>query len=280
MDFSYAETFPGPATDGYERLLHDAMIGDATLFIRTDEVEQAWRITDPFLEAWSDDGVPLAHYAAGTWGPHEAELLLANDLRQWRGYIDGGSETLVNALAAAIEAKGGRIHLGAAAIDWSVVDVLMGDERCVPPDDPDSNQRLVRESLLDRVAAVAAFHPMICEEVENFDQLVAWIPAFDLVHLGLGPAGHTASLFPDSPDLEAPPGRMAVVTTDPNGNNPHPRMTLTFGAIARARRVVFTISGGEKHDIWTAIQAGQNLPATRVRAAEIIWIVDHEAAGG
>ena len=83
MDFSYAETFPGPAADGYERLLHDAMIGDATLFIRTDEVEQAWRITDPFLEAWSEDGVPLAHYPAGTWGPHEAELLLASDLRRW-----------------------------------------------------------------------------------------------------------------------------------------------------------------------------------------------------
>jgi glucose-6-phosphate 1-dehydrogenase len=83
MDFSYAETFPGPATDGYERLLHDAMIGDATLFIRTDEVEQAWRITDPFLEAWSEEGVPLADYAAGTWGPREAELLLANDLRRW-----------------------------------------------------------------------------------------------------------------------------------------------------------------------------------------------------
>jgi glucose-6-phosphate 1-dehydrogenase len=83
MDFSYAETFPGPAADGYERLLHDAMVGDATLFIRTDEVEQAWRITDPFLMAWSEDGVPLAHYAAGTWGPREAELLLAADLRRW-----------------------------------------------------------------------------------------------------------------------------------------------------------------------------------------------------
>jgi glucose-6-phosphate 1-dehydrogenase len=83
MDFSYAETFPGPAADGYERLLHDAMIGDATLFIRTDEVEQAWRIVDPFLEAWSEEGVPLAHYRAGTWGPREAELLLAADLRRW-----------------------------------------------------------------------------------------------------------------------------------------------------------------------------------------------------
>jgi glucose-6-phosphate 1-dehydrogenase len=83
MEFSYAQAFPGPAADGYERLLHDAMIGDATLFIRTDEVEQAWRICDPFLEAWSEDGVPLAHYQAGTWGPHEAELLLAADLRRW-----------------------------------------------------------------------------------------------------------------------------------------------------------------------------------------------------
>ena len=84
MDFSYARTFPGPTSGGYERLLHDAMIGDATLFIRTDEVEQAWRICDPFLQAWAEDGVPLAHYPAGSWGPHEAELLLANDLRQWR----------------------------------------------------------------------------------------------------------------------------------------------------------------------------------------------------
>jgi glucose-6-phosphate 1-dehydrogenase len=83
MEFSYAETFPGPAADGYERLLHDAMVGDATLFIRTDEVEQAWRIVDPFLEAWSEEGVPLAHYPAGTWGPREAELLLAADLRRW-----------------------------------------------------------------------------------------------------------------------------------------------------------------------------------------------------
>jgi 6-phosphogluconolactonase len=171
-------------------------------------------------------------------------------------------------------------EVGAASIDWGVVEVLMGDERCVPPNDPDANQRLVRESLLDQVAPVASFHPMICDEVDAFDQLVAWIPAFDLVHLGLGPDGHTASLFPGSAGLDSPPGRMAILNTDPNGNNPHPRMTLTFGAIARARRVVFTISGSEKRDIWTAIQAGEDLPATRVRAAEIIWIVDHEAAGG
>jgi glucose-6-phosphate 1-dehydrogenase len=83
MEFSYADVFPGTTAGGYERLLHDVMIGDATLFIRTDEVERSWRIVDPFLQAWADDGVPLAQYRAGTWGPRDADLLLARDLRQW-----------------------------------------------------------------------------------------------------------------------------------------------------------------------------------------------------
>lgn len=84
MDFSYATAFPGPGADGYERLLHDAMIGDPTLFIRTDEVEQAWRIVDPYLEAWAEGDAPLSFYAAGTWGPREADLMLARDQREWR----------------------------------------------------------------------------------------------------------------------------------------------------------------------------------------------------
>ncbi len=83
MDFSYAQAFPGSTADAYERLLHDAMIGDPTLFIRTDEVAQAWTIVDPILDAWAEDGSPLTRYAAGTWGPHEADLLLARDLREW-----------------------------------------------------------------------------------------------------------------------------------------------------------------------------------------------------
>ncbi len=83
MDFSYAEAFPGTTAGGYERLLHDVMVGDATLFIRTDEVERAWQIVDPLLEAWSQDGVPLSQYAAGTWGPKEADSLLTRELRQW-----------------------------------------------------------------------------------------------------------------------------------------------------------------------------------------------------
>jgi len=84
MDFSYARVFQGTNADAYERLLYDAMIGDATLFIRTDEVTQAWTIVDPFLQAWGEAGIPLARYPAGSWGPREADHLLERDLRQWR----------------------------------------------------------------------------------------------------------------------------------------------------------------------------------------------------
>ena len=84
MDFSYAETFAGDeAADGYERLIHDAMVGDATLFIRSDEVQQAWRIVDPYLQAWSE-GAPLYFYPAGTWGPHMADLLVERHGDHWR----------------------------------------------------------------------------------------------------------------------------------------------------------------------------------------------------
>jgi glucose-6-phosphate 1-dehydrogenase len=87
MDFSYATAFPGPEADGYERLLHDAMIGDPTLFIRTDEVELAWRIVDPYLTAWAASDAPLSFYPAGSWGPRESDVLLSHDHRKWRNYI-------------------------------------------------------------------------------------------------------------------------------------------------------------------------------------------------
>jgi glucose-6-phosphate 1-dehydrogenase len=72
------------APDAYERLLLDAMVGDPTLFIRSDEVDQAWQIVDPLLEAWSEGNVPLSGYAAGTWGPRAADQLIERDGRQWR----------------------------------------------------------------------------------------------------------------------------------------------------------------------------------------------------
>ena len=84
MDFSYRAAFLEETPDAYERLLLDAMVGDPTLFIRADEVEQAWKIVEPLQEAWAGDTSPLARYAAGTWGPVEADRLLERDGRRWR----------------------------------------------------------------------------------------------------------------------------------------------------------------------------------------------------
>jgi 6-phosphogluconolactonase len=173
-----------------------------------------------------------------------------------------------------------RLAAAGDGIDWGTVNVLMGDERCVPAGDPDANQRLVREALLDRVPPVASFHPMDCGDVAAYDKLLAWIPAFDVVHLGLGPDGHTASLFPGSTALAAAPGRLVVRNTDPSGRNGHDRMTVTFGALARARRILFTVAGAEKHDAWAKVAAGDDVPAAKVRAAEVIWLVDRAASGG
>jgi glucose-6-phosphate 1-dehydrogenase len=84
MDFSYGAAFVEESPEAYERLLLDAMAGDPTLFIRTDEVEQAWRIWDPVLEAWADPATPEPEgYAAGSWGPAAANALLGEG-RSWR----------------------------------------------------------------------------------------------------------------------------------------------------------------------------------------------------
>jgi glucose-6-phosphate 1-dehydrogenase len=84
MDFFYGAAFLEEAPEAYERLLLDALVGDPTLFIRSDEVEQAWRICDPILDAWSEADAPLATYESGTWGPAEADRLLARDGHRWR----------------------------------------------------------------------------------------------------------------------------------------------------------------------------------------------------
>ena len=84
MDFFYNAAFLEETPEAYERLLLDALVGDQTLFIRTDEVEQAWQIVDPILRAWADGNAPLARYESGSWGPAEADHLMARDGRRWR----------------------------------------------------------------------------------------------------------------------------------------------------------------------------------------------------
>ena len=84
MDFFYGAAFLEETPEAYERLLLDALVGDPTLFIRSDEVAQAWRIVDPVLAAFEEGDLPLARYEAGTWGPPEADALLDRDGRRWR----------------------------------------------------------------------------------------------------------------------------------------------------------------------------------------------------
>ncbi len=164
-------------------------------------------------------------------------------------------------------------------VDWQVVDVLMGDERCVAPADPEANQRLVREALLTRVEPVGSFHPMDCGEPSAYQRLLEGMPVLDLVHLGLGPDGHTASLFTASAALDAPEGTLAMLSRDPNERNPHDRMTITLETIARARLVLFTVEGSSKAQAFNALRNGDDIPASRVRAREVVVLVDPEAAG-
>lgn len=166
-------------------------------------------------------------------------------------------------------------------IDWWKVDVYWGDERCVPLDDENSNYRLVRESLLEKVGAVNANFPMRCDEGPDPYQLrLGELGRLDVVHLGLGPDGHTASLFPGSPGLAADPGRLVVMNEDPSERNPFPRMTLTFAGIERARLVLITATGEAKREALARVAADDHdTPAARVRADRVLWIVDPAAAG-
>ena len=89
MDFNYVDYFGSVPSTGYERLLYDSMVGDSTLFHRADVVEEAWRIATPIVDVWASlPAREFPNYAAGTWGPAQADELLKRDGRQWREIKD------------------------------------------------------------------------------------------------------------------------------------------------------------------------------------------------
>ena len=159
-----------------------------------------------------------------------------------------------------------------SGIDWPSVTVLFGDERVVPVSDPESNEGMARAELLDHVP-VGEVHSLVNSGAEPYEDLLEQLGAIDLVHLGMGPDGHTASLFPGTPALDVN-DKLVVQNGDPN--HPHPRLTLTFRGIALARHVVFTIEGEEKADAWRHVRSGEDLPAGRVHAERVTWLVDRE----
>ena len=170
----------------------------------------------------------------------------------------------------------------AANVDWSGVDVFFGDERWVSIHDPDSNEGMARLAFLDEldpswIHSLRHAGDTIDEAAANYDALLREFGPIDLVHLGLGPDGHTASLFPGSPALAVDD---ALVVPNPgDAAHPHDRLTFTYPAIARTRTVVFTVAGEGKREAFDRVRAGDDVPATHVEADRILWLVDPAAAG-
>ncbi len=171
--------------------------------------------------------------------------------------------------------------LAVADVGWSEVDVFFGDERWVLVGDPESNEGMARHAFIDQVRPRAVYSmrqagDTIEEAADAYDWLLRDHGPLGLVHLGLGPDGHTASLFPGSPALDE---REQLVVTTGDEFHPHPRLTLTFPALDRSGLAVFTVAGEGKREALQRVKAGDDLPAAHVSAARVIWLVD-EAANG
>jgi len=180
----------------------------------------------------------------------------------------------------------------AARFPWKQIQFFFGDERYVPADDARSNFRMARETLLTRVPIPPEnVHPMPTDFERPADAAAAYEsemrkvlgerPEFDIVFLGVGPEGHTASLFPDSPALAEK--KRWVVAVEVPAETPQ-RLTLTLPVLNSARNVFFLAEGSKKREIVAAIRRDHEgdtsvYPAARViSAGHVIWYLDQAAA--
>jgi len=178
-------------------------------------------------------------------------------------------------------------------IPWDRVHWFIGDERFVPADDPLNNMGMARQIFLDRWAPASNIHPIPTDtadpdkaarryenELQTFygaAQLDPARPLFDVVLMGVGPDGHTASLFPDYPAIETT-GRWVVGVPQAHVEPFVPRVTLTLPALDSCREMLFEVSGSDKRAILTRVLDGENLPANRARSTgETIWLADEAA---
>jgi len=169
-------------------------------------------------------------------------------------------------------------RLAGADLPWSDIECFFGDERCVPPDDPASNYRMAHEALLAHVPATA--HRMRGEDcdAEAYERVLrerlGERPRFDLVLLGLGEDGHTASLFPGDPALEERE-RLVRRVEGPDVA----RLTLTLPVLSAARVALFLVAGASKREALARLIEGADIPASRVAAERVIVVADPAAAG-
>lgn len=177
-------------------------------------------------------------------------------------------------------------------IDWAKVFFFWGDERCVPPDHPDSNYRMTSEALLSKVGVpeknVFRMHGELepaeaareySETLLNFFQAA---PVFDLVFLGMGADGHTASLFPGTSALHAEANQIAVENYVEKLKAT--RLTLTAGTINAAKEIIFLVAGADKAIVLQSIHEGEYLPEIfpsqliQPKNATLIWMIDGDAS--
>jgi 6-phosphogluconolactonase len=178
-------------------------------------------------------------------------------------------------------------------IPWERVHWFIGDERFVPQSDPLNNMAVARATFLDGNAPAGHIHPIptttddpdagaeaYARELQAFygaEQLDPARPLFDMVLMGAGPDGHTASLFPGFPEIEETE-RWVVGVPKANVAPFVPRVSLTLPALASCREMLFEIAGHDKRPILTRLLNGETLPALRARSkGETVWLVDQAA---
>jgi 6-phosphogluconolactonase len=181
-------------------------------------------------------------------------------------------------------------RLARAELPWSRVHLFWSDERCLPPDHPDSNYGSALAALDAAPLPPANLHRIPAERgpAEGARRYQAELEAFfgggppewDLLLLGLGADGHTASLFPGSPAVAEERAWAVGVPPGPAASPPVARVTLTLPALDAARRAVFMVSGAAKARALARVRAGEEgLPAALVRpAGELVWLADAAAA--